>query len=147
MPANRCLPRQSHHLKKQNDFNKKKSSYSQPLLPSRQTFTTATQIAGAERFWRRTSSRRAHWFLFWGCAVLCLPKPPSHHTPNHTATQVTGAVRGACKHTGATIQRFVFHDFPFSPIWILNYFDRFFCFLGLWVLIRFLSVRVKWIWL
>ena len=112
---------------------KKRSSHSQPLLPSRhspllpsrQTFTTATQIAGAERFWRRTSSRRAHWFLFWGCAVLCLPKPPSHHTPNHTATQVTGAVRGACKHTGATIQRFVFHDFPFLPIWISDDFDGF----------------------
>ena len=33
----------------------------------------------------------------------------------------------------ATILRFVFHDFPFSPIWISNYFNGFFCFLGLWV--------------
>ena len=127
---------------------KKRSSHSQPLLPSRQTFTTATQIGGAERFWRRKSSRRAHWFLFWGCAVLCLPKPPPHHTPSHTATQVTGAVRGACKHTGATASydpTVCFSWFSLSPNLDFEWF--WWVFLGLWVLIRFLSVRVKWIWL
>nr|POE46394.1 hypothetical protein CFP56_71793 [Quercus suber] len=47
----------------------------------------------------RKSSRRA---------VLCLPKPPLHHTPKLTAIEVAGVVRGAWKHTGAavtTIQR------------------------------------------
>ena len=42
----------------------------------------------------RKSSRRA---------VLCLPKPPPHHTPKLTATGVAGAVRGAWKHTGAAV--------------------------------------------
>ena len=51
-------------------------------------------------------------------SILCLPEPPPHHTPKLTATQVAGAVRGACKHTGTAVshdQRFVFHDLPFSP--------------------------------
>nr|POE52370.1 hypothetical protein CFP56_66431 [Quercus suber] len=34
---------------------------------------------------------------------LCLPKPPPHHTPKLTATEVAGAVRGAWKHTGAAV--------------------------------------------
>ena len=42
----------------------------------------------------RKSSRRA---------VLCLPKPPPHHTPKLTAIEVAGAVRGAWKHTGAAV--------------------------------------------
>ncbi|KAF3962695.1 hypothetical protein CMV_012825 [Castanea mollissima] len=32
-----------------------------------------------------------------------LPKPPPHHTPKLTTTEVAGAVRGAWKHTGAAV--------------------------------------------
>ena len=56
---------------------------------------------------------------------LCLPKPPPHHTPKLTAIEVVRAVRGAWKHTGATVSHnpkvFFLHDFPYSPIWISNY--------------------------
>nr|XP_023908042.1 uncharacterized protein LOC112019757 [Quercus suber]POF16225.1 hypothetical protein CFP56_47841 [Quercus suber] len=38
-----------------------------------------------------------------GCVVLCLPKPPPHHTPELTATEFAGAVRGAWKQTGAAV--------------------------------------------
>ncbi|KAF3971184.1 hypothetical protein CMV_005206 [Castanea mollissima] len=31
-----------------------------------------------------------------------LPKSPPHHTPKHTATQVTGFFPRACEHAGAT---------------------------------------------
>uniref|UniRef100_A0A7N2LSI5 Uncharacterized protein n=1 Tax=Quercus lobata TaxID=97700 RepID=A0A7N2LSI5_QUELO len=48
-------------------------------------------------------SRRALCFLLWGCAVLCLPKPPLHHTPELTATEFAGAVHGAWKQTGAAV--------------------------------------------
>ncbi|KAF3952552.1 hypothetical protein CMV_021905 [Castanea mollissima] len=53
--------------------------------------------------WSRKSSCCALCFLLWGCAVLCLPKPPPHHTPKLTATKVAGAVRGAWKHTGVVV--------------------------------------------
>ena len=36
-------------------------------------------------------------------SILCLPKPLPHHTPKHTATQVSRAMRGACKHTRAVV--------------------------------------------
>ncbi|XP_050281763.1 uncharacterized protein LOC126722664 [Quercus robur] len=43
--------------------------------------------------------------IAWGCAVLCLPKPPPHHTPELTATEFAGAVRGAWKQTGAAVSQ------------------------------------------
>ena len=123
-----------------------------PLIPSRRTSTTALQIAGAEWFWRRKSSRRALCFLLWGYAVLCLPKPP-HHTPKLTAREVAEAVHGAWKHTGAAVSHdlkicfswfSLFPNLDFELFWWVFLFSGF---MGLCVLIRFLSVRVKWIWL
>nr|POF14487.1 hypothetical protein CFP56_15366 [Quercus suber] len=81
-----------------------------PLLPSCRTSTTATWIAEAERFRRRKSPRHALYFLLWGCAVLCLPKPPPHHTLKLTTTEFVGVVRGAWKQTGAAVS----HDPKFS---------------------------------
>nr|POF14488.1 putative lrr receptor-like serine/threonine-protein kinase [Quercus suber] len=52
---------------------------------------------------QRKSSRHALCFLLWGCAILCLPKPPPHHIPKLTATEFVGAVRGAWKQTGAAV--------------------------------------------
>ena len=39
-------------------------------------------------------------------SMLCLPKPPPHHTSKLTTTEVARAVCGACKHTEAL--RFIY---------------------------------------
>ena len=88
------------------------------------------------------------FFLLWGYAVLCLPEPPPYHTPNHIATQVDRAVRETCKHIGAAMSYDPTICFSWFALFTSLDFKLFWwVFLGLWVLIRFLSVRVKWIWL
>ncbi|KAK7830816.1 hypothetical protein CFP56_027922 [Quercus suber] len=91
--------------------SKKRSSRSQlPLLPSRHSsasFTLNLHHRHTDRQSRmrrrRKSSCHALCFLLWDCAVLCLPKPPPHHTPNLTTIEFAGAVCGAWKQTGAAV--------------------------------------------
>ena len=88
--------------------------------------------------------------------VLAMPSAsssgvvPSFACPNlhHTTHQSSLPERSPklCMELGnipelpwATILRFVFYDFPFSLIWISNYFDGFLCFLGLWVYVFWLD--------
>ena len=102
-------------------------------LPSRRTSTTATQIAGAERFRGRKSSRRALCFLLW--VVSSFACPNLHHTTHWSRTiskkKSSSELGNKPEPPWAMIQRFVFHDFPFSPIWISNWVFRFFvCFIG-----------------
>ncbi|KAF3956459.1 hypothetical protein CMV_018406 [Castanea mollissima] len=100
LKTNETTPRQSSHVTLTASSASSHHS-SASSLPSRRTSTTATQIAGAEGF--RRSSRRALCFLLWGCAVLCLPKPPPHHTPELSSTEFAGAVRRAWKQTRAAV--------------------------------------------
>ena len=86
--ANRCLPRQAHNLKKQNDYKKKKKkkvhAHSLCFLhavhlcflhahrsPEQNDFEEERVLAVPS-----TSSNLC--FLLWGCAILCLPEPPPH---------------------------------------------------------------------
>ena len=78
--------------------------------------------------------------------VLTVPSPSSsgvvpsfacpnlHHTthwssPPQSLPELCVELGNKPEPPWATIQRFVFHDFPFSPIWILNWVFRFFCLL------------------
>ena len=102
-------------------------------LPSRRTSTTATQIAGAERFQGRKGSRRALCFLLWVVSSFACPNP--HHNTHWSRTiskkKSSSELGNKLAPPWATIQRFVFHDFPFSPIWISNWvFGFFVCFIG-----------------
>ncbi|KAF3971183.1 hypothetical protein CMV_005205 [Castanea mollissima] len=50
-------------------------------------------------------SRKNFWFPLLPPSSIfyfLLPKSPPHHTPKHTATQVTGFFPRACEHAGAT---------------------------------------------
>ena len=91
-------------------------------LPSRRTSTTATQIVRAERFRGRKSSRRALCFLLW--VVPSFACPNLHHTTHRRRTiskkKSSLELGNKPEPPWATIQRFVFHDFPFSPIYISN---------------------------
>ena len=75
--------------------------------------------------------------------------PNLHHTthrssPPQRSLELCVELGNILEPPWATILRFVFHDFPFSPIWISNYFDGFFCFLDeLWSL--WLSPRGRYL--
>ena len=106
------------------------SSFSQS---SRRTSTIATQIAGAERFRGRKSSRRALCFLLW--VVPSFACPNLHHNTHRSRTiskkKSSPELGNKPEPPWATIQRFVVHNFPFSPIWISKWVFRFFiCFIG-----------------
>ena len=120
------------HCHRERRKNSDKSSLSQPSLfhlclpnppPHHTPELTATEFTRAVR---ENELRKPIFHL-------CLPKPPPHHTLKLTATEVAGVMLGAWKHTGAAMShdpKVFFNDFPFSPIWISNYW---WVFLGLWV--------------
>ena len=138
-PANRCLPRQTHHLKKRNDFKKQKNEVHTHSL----CFLHAIHLCFLHAKPSPLPHRSPEQNDFEEERVLAVPTgsssgvvpsfacPNLHHTthrvtPPHRSPELCVELVNIPELPRATIQRFVFHDFPFLPIWISNDFDGFF---------------------
>ena len=145
------MPCQAHQLKKQNGFKKKKKRFTLTASASFMLFTSTSFMSNLHHHHTDCRSRtilKKKEFL--SCpllpqtcssssgVMLSFACPNLHHTTHritlpHRSTELCVKLVNILELPWATIQRFVFHDLPFLPVWISNYFDGFFWVYGFWL--------------